>query len=512
VSGRIVRGNEIATDTEIAADVCVIGTGAGGAVLAAELAAAGKKVVMLEEGGYHTREEFDMQEGHMYPLLYQDRGSRATADQSIVILQGRAVGGSTVVNFTTCFRTPEKTLAHWKDRWGVEGLTTEALTPHWEKVEARLGIHQVELEGGVNKNNRVIWDGATKLGWTPTLLKRNVRNCHQSGYCGMGCPFDAKQAMQITFVPDALAADADLYCNARVDLLERDGNAITKVRATVLDPATDKPSGKTITVKAAKVALCGGAINDPRLLLKSGITDGPVGKRGWFHPLVISTALMPYRVEAFYGAPQSVSCHQFAWRDGGKMGFFVEAAPIHPMLAAVGMVGFGKDHREKIEKLPWVNALYAHLVDGFSDEETGATVTLRPSGAPKVDYAFTERLWEAAREGMKSIARLQLAAGAEKIYTLHAQQVEIQSEADLDKIDRAPVGPNRIPLFTAHLMGGCQMGAKAEESVVRSDFRHHRVENLWIVDGSVFPSSLGVNPSLTIYGLASYAAGILAKA
>ncbi len=507
-ANEVIRGNEVDADVTLETDVCIVGSGAGGAVMSAELSQAGKRVVVLEEGGYFTRADFNMQEGKMYPLLYQDRGGRATSDQSIVILQGRAVGGSTVVNWTTCFRTPETTLDHWKKRWGVEGLDHATLGPSWDKVEARLGIEEIPLEN-INRNNRVLWDGATKLGWNPRLLRRNVRNCRHSGFCGMGCPFDAKQAMHITYLRDALDAGARIHANARVERLEREGNRIVAAHATVLDPETERPTGRTITVKARRFVAAGGAINTPRLLLRSGIHEGPVGKRTWFHTVVASVGLMPQKVEGFYGAPQSVSCHQFAHREG--MGFFIETAPVHPVLAALNAVGFGPTHRGHMEKFPYLNALIGLCIDGFHDDEQGATVTLRPSGAPKVDYHFTPRFWSAAKEAMKAMARIQLAAGAEEVRTLHADPLSIRSEADVEKIDRAEVGPNRVGVFTAHIMGGCQMGADPAASVVRSDFRHHVVENLYVVDGSVFPTSLGVNPSLTIYGLSTHAAkGILA--
>ena len=511
-ANRVVTGDEIDKDLDLVADVCVIGSGAGGAVLAAELAQAGRSVVMFEEGGHHTKREFDMQEGTMVPLLYQDRGGRATADQSCLILQGRCIGGTTVVNYTTCFRTPDTTLAHWKSRWGVEGLDPATLNPSWEKVEARLGIAEIHLEQ-VNKNNRVLWDGCEKLGWEKKLLRRNVRNCRHSGYCGMGCAFDAKQAMHVTYVLDALAAGARVHANARVDQIEREGNRITAVHATILDPLTDKPTGRTIRVKSTLTALCGGAVNNPKLLFKSKITDGPVGKKTWFHPLAISVAEMPYRVEAFYGAPQSVASHQFGDRGKGKLGYFMECAPTHPMLTSIGATGIGDDHRERMERLPFISAMYAHFIDGFTEEEQGATVTLTAAGNPKVDYHYTDSFWEAVKDAQKNLARIQLASGAIRAHTLHTEPVEIRSEADLAKIDRAPLGPNKILLATAHLMGGCRMGADPKEAVVRSDLRHHQVENLYIVDGSVFPTGLGVNPSLTIYGLATHAAkGIAAAA
>lgn len=507
----VVTGDQVDKDLDLVADVCIVGSGAGGAVLAAELAQAGRSVVLLEEGGHHTKREFDMHEGTMIPLLYQERGSRATADQSIVILQGRCIGGSTVINYTTCFRTPDKTLAHWKSRWGVEGLDATTLGPAWEKVEARLGIAEIRFDQ-VNKNNRVLWDGCEKLGWQHQLLKRNVRNCRHSGYCGMGCAFDAKQAMHVTYVLDALDAGARVHANARVDGLEREGNRITAVYATVLDPATEKPTGRTIRVKAKLVSLCGGAVNNPRLLLKSKITEGPVGKKTWFHPLAVSTAEMPYRVEGFYGAPQSVSSHHFAEREGGKLGYFIECAPVHPVLSSIASPGFGAKHRENMELLPKLSAVYAHVIDGFTDEEQGATVSLTPAGNPKVEYHYTDSFWESVRDAQKNMARLQLAAGAERVSTLHTEPIEITREADIEKIDRAPLGPNKLMLATAHLMGGCRMGADPREAVVRSDLRHHVIENLYVVDGSVFPTGLGVNPSLTIYGIATHASKAIAEA
>lgn len=501
---RIVKGNEVASDLALTADVCVVGSGAGGAVLAAELAQAGKKVVLLEEGGHYTRADFNMQEEKMLPLLYQEKAGRFTADQSIGILQGRAIGGSTVINYTTCYRTPDSTLAHWKDRWGVEGLDAQTLGPAWDKVEARLGIQEIAFEN-TNKNNRVISTGCGKLGWEWHLLKRNVRNCLHSGYCGVGCPYDAKQSMHVTYVLDALEAGATIHANARVERLERDDNRIAKVHAVVLDPVTDKPTGRTITVTAARVAVAGGAINSPRLLMRSGILEGNVGKRGWFHPLCPSVGIMPYRVEPFYGAPQSIGSRHFADR-GKNMGYFIETAAMHPVLASMALPGFGAGHREFMEKLANINFMYAHFVDGFSDEESGATVTMKPDGGLKVDYALVPRFWESVKDALKNMARIQLAAGATEVRTLHAEPVVCRSEADLSKIDDAPYGPNRLVLATAHLMGGCQMGKDPKTSVVRSDLRHHVVENLWIVDGSVFPSSLGVNPSHTIYGLATHAA------
>ncbi len=490
-------------DVVLKPDVCIVGSGPGGAIVAARLARSGARVVVLEEGGYHTKEEFDMQEATAYPRLYQDRGNRATADLSIQVLQGRAVGGGTVVNWTTSYRTPDHVLEHWRRTEGLP-LTPEMLRPHFEEVEQRLGIAQVEYED-TNPNNRAIYDGCKKLGWQVDTTRRNVRGCLRTGYCGMGCPVDAKQSAALTYLPDAVAAGAEVYANCRVEKIEWSGKRAVAVVASFLEPGTQKARGHTARVEPRIVVVSGGAINSPALLLRSNIVQGPVGKKTWLHPVVALGAFYDTAIEGFYGAPQSVASHHFARRSEGA-GFFIEAAPVHPMLSSIAMPGFGAALRERMTMLPNVCATISLMIDGFDAGEEGGTVTLRGGVAPKLDYPFTERMYECFRAGMKAIARLHLANGAREIVSFHAEPVTIRSEADLSRLDGAPFGPNRVAVFTAHQMGGCRMGSDPSRSVVDPHLRHHAIENLFVVDGSVFPTSLGVNPMESIYGIASWAA------
>jgi choline dehydrogenase len=435
-------------DLVLKPDVCVVGSGPGGAMVASRLSRAGAKVVVLEEGGYHQKDEFDMQESTAFPRLYQDRGNRASADLSISVLQGRAVGGGTVVNWTTSYRTPDDVLAHWRDRDGLS-LTPGMLRPHFEEVERRLGVQKVELED-TNANNRAIYDGCKKLGWQVDTTSRNVRGCLRTGYCGMGCPVDAKQSAALTYLPDAVAAGAEVYANCRVRKIEWSGKRATAAVAQVLDAH-------------------------------------------------------------FYGAPQSVASHHFAHRNGGA-GFFIEAAPVHPMLASIAMPGFGGPLRTKMGLLPNVAATISLMIDGFDPSEAGGTVTLRPDGGPRLDYPFGERTYECFRAGMKAIAQLHLANGAREVVSFHATPIHIAREADLARIDAAPIGPNRFGVFTAHQMGGCRMGQDSSRSVVDERLQIHGFDNLFVIDGSVFPTSLGVNPMESIYGVASWASDQVSKA
>ena len=498
----IFKGDQVAQDLVLKPDVCIVGSGPGGSMVASRLASAGAKVVVLEEGGHHTKDEFDMQEATAFPRLYQDRGNRATADLSIAVLQGRAVGGGTVVNWTTSYRTPDDVVERWRSEHGAQ-LTPALLRPHFDEIEARLGIQKVDLED-TNRNNRTLYDGCTKLGWQVDTTNRNVRGCLRTGYCGMGCPVDAKQSAALTYLPDAVAHGADVYANCRVQRIEWNGKRAQAVVGAVLHPQTQQETGRTIRVEPRLVVVAGGALNSPALLLRSGITQGPVGKFTWLHPVVAVGALYKEPIEGFYGAPQSVASHHFAHRPEGA-GFFMEAAPVHPMLVGIAMPGFGAPLRSRMALMPNLASSIALMIDGFHGD-TGGTVTLRPDGGPRLDYPFDETHYECFRASMKAMARLHLANGAEQVVTFHSLPIVATKESDLAQIDRAPLGPNRFAAFTAHQMGGCRMGSDPSRSVVNPDLRHHFLENLFVADGSVFPTSLGVNPMESIYGVSSFAA------
>src|SRR6266852_1853201 len=232
----------------------------------------------LEEGGYHNRREFDLTQSRAFPNLYQDLGNRTTDDLSIGILQGRSVGGGTTVNWCFSFRTPPRILERWRDAYGVEGLSEQVLRPHFEAIEERLHIAQWPEER-INRNNRILWDGLGKLGYGRGLIARNVNNCANLGYCGMGCPIDAKQSMLVTLIPDAVEKGLSVYANASVRNLRVTGRKVSAVEAEIVDVA-NRPLGPKLTVKSKLTAVCCGALNSPALLLRSGLDgNGRVGRR-----------------------------------------------------------------------------------------------------------------------------------------------------------------------------------------------------------------------------------------
>jgi choline dehydrogenase-like flavoprotein len=501
-----VEGRLLDADLDRQVDVCIVGSGAGGSVLAARLAQAGLDVLVLEEGGLHGRNDFlRPDERWSYPNLYQERGARSTADLAITVLQGRAVGGGTLVNWTTCFRTPDRILAHWRREHGTE-LTSEVLAPHFEAVEARLGIEPWP-EGLVNANNDVLRRGCTMLGWETVTLSRNVRGCANTGMCGLGCPVDAKQAMHLTFLADAVAAGATVISDARVDRLEQSGGRVVRAVGSLMERGADRPGPRTLSVRAKVFVSAGGAINGPALLLRSGLSGGGrVGRRTFLHPVTAMIGQHAERVAAFSGAPQSVSSHHHVDRGPEEYGFFLEVAPMQPMLiASAGWTG-GPGLNDTMQALPNLSNVLALQVDGLLVGDEGGTVSLKPDGRARLDYPIGPALVRSMRDAHLASARIQLAAGALAARSSHVDPVFVRSEADLPKLGSAAYGAHQHGIFSAHQMGGCGMGADPTRHVIDLQFRYRGLDNLFVVDGSALPTALGVNPSQTIYGLAHFAA------
>jgi choline dehydrogenase-like flavoprotein len=505
MTGGFLTGADLRSRRELTCDVAVVGSGAGGSVLAAGLAARGLSVVVLEEGPLATGRDFARRdERWSTPNLYQESGTRTTADVAITVLQGRSVGGGTTVNWTTCFRPPAFVLDHWRSIHGVDTVSLETLAPHFDAVEARLGIAPW-TEERVNSNNRTLLDGARALGLDVTVVGRNVRGCRDSGLCGLGCPYDAKQAMHLTYLADAVAAGALVHADVRAERLVVEGDRVVRIDAVGMVSGTDRTTSASLTVRPKVAVVSGGAINSPALLLRSGITHGPVGRRTFLHPVILVAGIYPQVIEGWTGAPQSVASHHHLRRGDGQVGFFLELAPVHPMLASVAFPAIGAAKNAAMADLPNVAATIALHVDGLLPGDDGGTVSLRADGRVRLDYPIRPAVAEAFRASHEVLARVHLAAGAAEARTAHTPPIVVRNGSDLATLHGAAFGAHAHPIFTAHQMGGCAMGPDPETSVVDPQLRHHRVPNLFVVDGSVLPTSLGVNPSETLYALADWA-------
>ena len=435
-------------------------------------------------------------------------------DGAITILQGRAVGGTTLINWTSSFRTPDQTLEHWASEHNVKGHSSAEMAPWFEKMEQRLGVAPWVMPP--NANNDVIRNGCEALGYSWKVIPRNVRGCWNLGYCGMGCPTNAKQSMLVTTIPATLEKGGELLYLARAERLQIEGDQVTGLLCVAMDERCVAPNGRTIKVKARHYVLAGGGINSPGLLLRSKAPDpsGQLGKRTFLHLVNFSAGQFSEVINPFYGAPQSIYSDHFQWNAGvtGPMSYKLEVPPLQPALASTLLGGFGTQNALRMEQLPHTHMMLALMRDGFHPDSPGGSVELRGDGTPVLDYQVSAYAWDGLRRAYHTMAEIQFAAGAKSVLPLHADADYVNTLAKArELIDELSLELYRTRLGSAHVMGGCAMGEEAKSAVTDSLGRHHQLRNLSVHDGSLFPTSIGANPQLSVYGLTAQLATALAE-
>ncbi|MBX3632018.1 MAG: GMC family oxidoreductase [Simplicispira sp.] len=512
---KVLGGPHGALPERITCDVAIVGSGAGAGISAEVLTRAGLKVVLVEEGPLKSSSDFRQRESEAYPSLYQESASRKTADKAISILQGRCVGGSTTVNWTSSFRTPESTLGFWQQRFGLQEYTRAALAPYFEQAERRL--HISPWLAPPNENNALLQRGAEKLGIPASVIARNIKGCWNLGSCGMGCPTNAKQSMLVTTIPAALDQGATLLVQTRAEQLVLAGGKGQALHCVaVLPNGAPTTPAQTTTIVATHFVLAGGAINSPAVLLRSKAPDphGLLGTRTFLHPVVMSAAVLEQRVEGWAGAPQTVYTDHYLETQpiDGPIGFKLEAPPLHPVILATTLPGHGQAQADLLAKFPHTHVLLALLRDGFHEQAPGGRVRLRGDGSALLDYPLTDFVMQGARRALLAMAELQFASGAQEVLPVHEMARPYGSWRQArEAIQALPMKPMLTKVVSAHVMGGCAMAAGEAQGVVRGDGRHWQIENLSVHDGSVFPTSVGANPQLSIYGITNRMAQGLAQ-
>ena len=493
----------------IAADVIVVGSGAGGAVAAARLAEAGKRVVILEAGEFVPSDEFTEADGAMTERLCAEGGLRATDDLAVSVVQGATVGGSTTVNWMIMLRTPDHVLDEWTRRFGLDGMRGPQIRAQFERIESEVHARLVP-DDAHSPNNRCLLDGAAQLGWRASSAMINARGCVRSGFCGHGCRYDAKQGTQQTYIPRALASGATLYADTqaeRIEVLLKGGassHGITtkRVTAIVRAPRSAAPA-RTLTLEAPIVIVSAGAVGTPLLLQRSGMGGGGVGQWLRLHP---TTAVIGVHDREMYGAtgiPLSTMCDEFIQRDVNGYGFWLECPPLHPAIGAAAIAGFGTAHAAMMRQFPQLSSIIALTRDGSDTNESSGSVTLDGKGRPHIRYALTEADAENMRASIVAAARLSLASGAREVQTLHSTPIVVRTERDLPQILTRSVAANRIGMFSAHVNGTCRIGTDPATSGVTPDGERHGVRGVYVFDGSMIPTGIGVNPQETIMTMSS---------
>lgn len=501
-----IRPLTVTSDRTLVADVVVIGSGAGGAVVAGELASTGRRVVVLEQGGYNRESDFTHLEQQANSELFLNHGALATDDLGVLMMSGSTLGGSTVVNWMTCFRIPEDVGAEWEQSSGFPGwFTNQELGRSFACIEDRLGVNADDSPH--NRPNAVLYEGAKALGHHAGVISRNAFGCEgKCDGCNFGCREGHSQSTLVTFLEDAVNAGAQVVVRASADrVLIRNGRAAGVV-ATVEDPSRERVH--TLTVLAGTVVAAAGAINTPALLLRSGIENPNLGRHLHLHPTTVSVGLYPEPVNAWEGVLQSAYSDEFTHLDR-NYGFKLEAAPGHPGLFALARPwAGGRDFREQMTRC----AHLAPIIIVVRDRGEGE-VRLDERGQAVVRYRVTQQDRAHVARGLKEMARIHYASGADEVMSLQTRPTLVERSAhssrhaaqlrDFDRqVDRNGLESNRILMFSAHQMGSCRMGEDPRRSVTDAEQRVHGVSGLYICDSSVFPAACGVNPMLPVMGLA----------
>ena len=475
----------------------VVGTGAGGAVVANELAEQGIAVLMVEEGELHQRQDFTRRSIPATQQLYRNAGLTGVIGNSVIpIPLGRAVGGSTVINSGTCFRVPEWILENWRHDLGLLELTEDHLAPFYEKVERTLEIapSTKEARGPVSD---VIAQGAEALGWSHFPVRRNAPGCDGQGVCQWGCPTDAKKSMNVSYVPMALSKGAQLITGLAVTEVMVEGGRAVGVRGRAA------PDGRRVEVRARAVILACGALLTPALLLKNGLANhsGQVGRNLSVHPATSVSAVFDRPIRGYNHVPQGHGVDQFH-REGMLM--LGASAPLDMGSTLFPFVG--QRFVEAMESYDKVASFGVMVEDG-----PNGRIVLGPGRRPITLYHLGTRERRLLARGSAAVARIFRAAGARTCYTEIQSHAVLESDADVDALERATPPAHDMTMVGFHPLGSCRMGKSASSSVVDTSYESHDVPGLYLVDGSVVPTSIAVNPQLTIMALATRAGEIIGK-
>jgi choline dehydrogenase-like flavoprotein len=515
---KVFGGARAAAPSRIVCDVAIIGSGAGAGITAELLAKAGLQVVIIEEGPLKSSTDFKQKESEAYPQLYQESAARKTEDKAINILQGRCVGGSTTVNWTSSFRTPASTLKFWQEQFGLADYSVDALAPYFDQAERRLNITPWLV--APNENNDLLRRGAAKLGIPAAAIARNVKGCWNLGSCGLGCPTNAKQSMLVTTIPAALDLGAQLLTETRAEKFELANGKVTALICRPVmpnsAPAQVNRAQAAIKIVAKHYVLAGGAINSPAVLLRSGAPDphGRLGTRTFLHPVVMSSSVFEQKVEGWNGAPQTIYSDHFLETQAidGAIGYKLEAPPLHPLIFASLVPGMGAAQHELLAGFPHTHTLLALLRDGFHEQSPGGKVKLRGDDSAVLDYPLTDYVLQGGRRALLTMMEIQFAAGAKNVFPLHEMARAYTTWAEArDAVNALPMQPRLTKFVSAHVMGGCGLAGTEKQGVTRPDGVHWQLENLSIHDGSLFPTSIGANPQLSIYGAVNRLAQGLVK-
>lgn len=487
-------------------DVCIIGSGAAGAVLAKKLSGSGKSVVLLEKGGYYEGEDMNDRDEDMMPLLWNNCGATYTDDLRIGIAQGSCLGGSTVINDAVCFPIPPIVRRQWRE------LGVKISDAEWDSATREVSdeIHVTKVrEDELGNNSLMLKRGCEALGYTEHYPNsRNCVNCMRCGLCHLGCHYETKQDMKVTYLHDALnnpGSEVRIYCDCSAERITYSDGLADGVEGIFRDAAGN--AVYKIRVNARAVVVSAGAIASTGLILKSRIAPDRAGRGLAMHPGAWVLGDFPFEVRGNEGIPMTYTLHQFGVLNGVEEGgFLIEAIFIPPFQFSMSLPVLGGEH-EKLMKRYQNYAMAAPLV---RDRSSG-TIALADGGFPRVTYNLAPEDVETVVSGVEVIAKMWFKLGATRLVTSFLDKPIVNDESELPfLLSSIRKNPKGLLMISAHPQGGNRMGDDPSTCVVDSDCKVHGFRNLYVCDASVFPTALGVNPQLTVMSLATIVADRMA--
>ncbi|MEA2401494.1 MAG: hypothetical protein QOK00_1897 [Thermoleophilaceae bacterium] len=502
---RTIDPLQVDEDTTLECDVVVVGSGAGGGTAAAVLAQAGLDVVIVEAGRYFSERDFDGAELSGFDRLYLNGGGMASADGSVGLLAAQGLGGTTLVNYTFCFRTPDNVRSEWAQQHGLAGVASADFDGSLDAVWARIGVNaEHSLPSSRDEGIR---EGMDKLGWDWQVMQRNVRGCTEEvcRLCHYGCQLGAKQSTLKTWVQDAHDAGTRVLVETTAERVLTEGGKATGIEARTA-------AGHQVTVRARAVVSACGSLHTPVLLSRSGVTSKALGKHLRLHPVLVVWGQFDEQVRPWEGMLSSTYSDQDKDMDGRGYGVKYEHVAIPPsILLSFSPWRGGRDHAELMQALPYTSGLGALLRDhGVGEVRTGR------DGQPIVRYKLTPDDVQHMRRGVRGAAQVVEAMGARRIYSSHSKWVAYEPgvKGDLDTFmrdaDACGWGAGQAQLVSFHIMGSARMGASPADSVCDPTGQVWDTPGLYVFDASAFPTASGVNPMVTIEALAHMNARALA--
>ena len=501
-------------EATLEADVCIVGSGAGGSVIAAKLAESGRRVVVLEAGPYRTADDFTQREADAYETMFQGHGVLTSRDSAFSVLAGQTAGGSTTINWMTCLEPPRWAREEWDTECGLTGVASPAFDAFIDEIWNRLQVNVDEST--VNPSNDVLRRGSEALGYSLgvdyDVIPRNALGCaDRCDFCFFGCVYNAKRSALVTYLPDAYRAGARFLFDTKADRVVIESGEARGVEATFRSDGREFP----IHVRARTVVAAGSAIQTPALLLRSGVRSPGVGIGLRLDPTTALFGEFPHPVRMWSGPMQTIVVRRFQDSDEGHHGPWLESAPGHPGLSALAIPWTsGRAHKNAMRRLHRA----ASTIVLVRDVAEGR-VTIDRRGEPILDYRLSARDRRNLTRGLQEAARIHRAAGACRIGSLHLQECSAgdgshpvrpgELDAFVERLGRLGIRENGVALFSAHPMGSARAGLDPKTSAAKPTGESHEVRNLWIGDGSILPTAPGVNPMISIMAVALRTAGFI---